>query len=236
MKQLLTIALALVFGFATLNSTAYSQSKDDKKKEKQEKKQWKKKAKDYVKSPLTLKKETENHQKQVTDLTSQNKDLTVKNGQQKISIDSLINIINQRNSEIASLKSKNEKLELALQECKQNSEKQIVKGLVYKVQLGAFVHFDINKYLSETGEMFEGENADGFNKYTVGQFRDYETAENFKKDIRKMGIKDAWVVPVIDGKRVTHDEAKKYLQSQGITPPTSTDVPPTTPKKKKKVE
>ena len=86
---------------------------------------------------------------------------------------------------------------------------------VYKVQLGAFVHFDINQYLKETDKNFEGETQDGMNKYTMGNFRDKDVAESFKKDIQKMGIPDAWIVPHIDGTRVTMEEARQYLGKQG---------------------
>ena len=41
------------------------------------------------------------------------------------------------------------------------------------------------------------------------------TAEAFKKDIQKMGIKDAWIVPYIDGVRVTMTEAEKFMGKQG---------------------
>ena len=60
------------------------------------------------------------------------------------------------------------------------------------------MHFDINKYLKET-ENFEGETRDGMNKYTIGAFKEFAIAEGFQKDVKKMGVSDAWVVPFIDG-------------------------------------
>jgi hypothetical protein len=32
--------------------------------------------------------------------------------------------------------------------------------------------------------------------------------------LRKIGVKDAWIVPYLDGVRVTMDEAKEYLRKQ----------------------
>ena len=43
---------------------------------------------------------------------------------------------------------------------------------------------------------------DGYIKYILGQFRDYEMADQFKKKLRKNGVKEAWIVPYKDGNRV----------------------------------
>jgi len=44
----------------------------------------------------------------------------------------------------------------------------------------------------------------------MGNFKDIKNAEAFKDDVRKLGIKDAFVVAYIDGTRVTMEEAAKY--------------------------
>jgi len=50
---------------------------------------------------------------------------------------------------------------------------------------------------------FGGEKSqDGVNAYTIGLFRDYWEADTFKKYMREMGVKDAWIVPFKDGQRV----------------------------------
>lgn len=190
------------------------EAKEAKKREKEEKKAWKKKAKNYTKSPLTLKNDLDNLQnknkKLGDEISALEKDLAKANDR----ADSLQALMNAKNSELASVTSKFEKLQAAYEAQKNINEKGIIPGLVYKVQIGAFVHFDINSYLKET-ENFEGESQDGMNKYTIGAFRDIAIAENFKKDIQKMGIRDAWIVPYIDGVRVTMDEAVNYLDKQG---------------------
>ena len=132
-----------------------------KKKEKEEKKQWKKKAKDYAKTPLSLRDDLENANKKLRELSEKNKQLQDKFARQQAIIDSLQNEYNRKVSEIAALNAKYEKLQNAYEAQKKINEKSIIPGLVYKVQLGAFVHFDINKYLKDTGENFEGENQDG---------------------------------------------------------------------------
>lgn len=75
------------------------------------------------------------------------------------------------------------------------------KGIVFKVQLGAYgKKEDLSKY--DSSPNFGAESADGLQKYTIGVFRDYWEADNFKKHLRTMGVKDAWVVSYKDGVRV----------------------------------
>ena len=81
------------------------------------------------------------------------------------------------------------------------------KGIVYKVQIGAFKNKDLSKYF-ENNKNFSGEvDADGTKKYTLGAFPTYWEADNFKKYLREMGVSDAWVVAYKDGKRVELKDA-----------------------------
>jgi hypothetical protein len=83
------------------------------------------------------------------------------------------------------------------------------KGIVFKVQIGAFKNKDLAKYFDNNpnfgGEVKEGEPQ----KVTIGIFRDYWEADTFKKYMREMGVKDAWIVPYKDGQRV---EIKDVLE------------------------
>ncbi|SNS52546.1 hypothetical protein SAMN05421640_0520 [Ekhidna lutea] len=75
------------------------------------------------------------------------------------------------------------------------------KGVVFKVQLGAYgKKEDLSKY--DNSANFGAENKDGLQKFTIGVFRDYWEADTFKKHLRAMGVKDAWVVSYKDGVRV----------------------------------
>ncbi len=75
------------------------------------------------------------------------------------------------------------------------------RGVVFKVQLGAFAKKeDLSKY--DNSPNFSAENKDGLQKFTVGVFREYRDADTFKKYLREMGVKDAWVVSYKDGARV----------------------------------
>lgn len=76
------------------------------------------------------------------------------------------------------------------------------KGVVFKIQIGAFKNKDLTKYF-ENNKNFSGDvDADGTKKYTLGYFSDYWEADRFKKYLREMGVKDAWIVPYKDGKRL----------------------------------
>jgi hypothetical protein len=81
------------------------------------------------------------------------------------------------------------------------------KGVIYKVQIGVFKNKDLSKYF-ENNPNFSGEtDEDGSKKYTLGSFTSYWEAENFKKYLREMGVKDAWVVAYKNGKRVEIKDA-----------------------------
>ena len=73
------------------------------------------------------------------------------------------------------------------------------KGIVYKVQVGAFRKKDLSKFLKK-GNFWE-EDIDGTRKYTIGYFRDYWEANEFKNYLRQMGVKDAWIVAYEDNER-----------------------------------
>ncbi|MFN0048725.1 MAG: Ezrin/radixin/moesin family protein [Cytophagales bacterium] len=84
----------------------------------------------------------------------------------------------------------------------ETKEKLYKGGVIFKVQIGAFKNKDLVKYF-ENNKNFSGDvDADGVKKYTLGYFNDYWEADNFKKYIREMGVKDAWIVAYKDGKRV----------------------------------
>lgn len=75
------------------------------------------------------------------------------------------------------------------------------KGVVFKVQIGAFAKKDLSKF-SKNNPAFQTDRKDGLMKYVVGQFRDYWEADTFKKYLREIGVKDAFIVSYKDGKNV----------------------------------
>jgi len=84
----------------------------------------------------------------------------------------------------------------------QGSEINDKSGIVFKVQIGAFKNKDLSKFLT-AGKNFTGEkDEEGLMLYSLGVFRDYWEADTFKKYLREMGVKDAWIVSYKDGNRV----------------------------------
>ena len=209
MKRLL-IVLPLLFSFLFLSETAFAQKN---KKDKQLKKEWKRKAKTYVKNPLALKSREESFQRQMDECSKKLAELTQKYTELQSELDKVQDELRRKNDENNSLKEQVKQLNVALEAAKQTQtiEKEIktVSGLEFRVQVGAFKFFNLQQYLREAGEDFKGESSGELNKYTIGRFRDYNMANSFKKDIRRMGLKDAWIVPYYDGVRISIDEASK---------------------------
>ena len=75
------------------------------------------------------------------------------------------------------------------------------KGTSFKVQIGLYKEFNINKYF-EQPRYIGYEEVDGLNRYVISYFPEEEVAKKFVEDVRKMGIKDAFVSKYIDGVRV----------------------------------
>jgi hypothetical protein len=176
---------------------------------KAEKKEWKKKAKEYSKNPSELKSLIEAKQATETDNTTLKGQVSTLNGQ-----------ISDKNAKISDLEDQLSKMRGDLTSTKAElaqlkdtppppSPMDFSKGVVFKVQIGAFKNKDLAKYF-DNNPNFGGEATDkGEQRFTIGVFRDYWDADKFKKYMREMGVKDAWIVPFKDGARV---EIKDVLE------------------------
>lgn len=193
MKNKFLIFLCLVV--FSLSTTSYAQLS------KSEKKEWKKKGKEYAKNPESLKQMTEDKEAAESEVASLNQKVTqlqstMSNKDARIS--ELEDQLSQTRSQLTASKA-----ELAqLKESPVVNSMDYSQGIVFKVQIGAFKNKDLSKYF-ENNENFGGETAeDGTQRLTIGIFRDYWEADTFKKYMREMGVKDAWIVPFKDGQRV----------------------------------
>jgi vacuolar-type H+-ATPase subunit I/STV1 len=178
---------------------------------KQEKKEWKKKAKEYAKNPANLKQFVEDKQTADNQVATLNKRVT-----------DLQNTMSNKDARIAELEDELSQMRGQLTatraELAQLKENPVInpmdfsRGVVFKVQVGAFKNKDLSKYFDNNpnfgGEVKEGEPQ----RITIGIFRDYWEADQFKKYMREMGVKDAWIVPYKDGQRT---EIKDVLE--GVT-------------------
>ncbi len=185
---------------------------------KKEKKEWKKKAKEYAKQPANLKDFTEAKQTADNDNTSLKGQVSALNKQ-----------VSEKNARIADLEDQLSRMrgqltaanaELAkLQEAPSPTSMDFSRGVVFKVQIGAFKNKDLSKYFNNNPN-FGGEAAEkGEQKFTIGIFRDYWDADKFKKYMREMGVKDAWIVPYKDGIRVEiKDVLEGVITDNGSSP------------------
>ena len=181
---------------------------------KAEKKEWKKKAKEFKKNPASLKQLTEEKKTADTNvgtLTTQTKQLQSSISDKDAKIADLEDQISRMRSELTATKAELAQLKLA----PPVNPMDFSKGVVFKVQVGAFKNKDLSKYF-DNNPNFGGEAGDKDKnepqKITIGIFRDYWEADTFKKYMRDMGVKDAWIVPYKDGTRV---EIKDVLE--GVT-------------------
>lgn len=192
--RILLVCLALIFSgthvFAQLS--------------KKEKKEWKKKAKEFKKNPEGLKTLTEDKQvadTKVVDLSGKVTELEGTIGERDARIVELEEQLSRMRGELASCNAQLVKLKEAPAVI---APMDFSKGVVFKVQVGAFKNKNLQKYFDNNpnfgGEA--GKEPTDPQKITIGIFRDYWEADTFKKYMREMGVKDAWIVPYRDGVRV----------------------------------
>ncbi len=197
MKKNFIVTLLIVFVCTATGAFAQKKTKEEKAQEKE----WKKKMKDL--DPLQYKALLEERDGLKTELTDLNSKV--------VSLEADLNAKNTDNEKLlAQLKSAEQKL---VEEQKSNVTKGGgrvgANGVVFKVQIGAFRNKDLTKYF-ENNPNFSGDvDADGTKKYSLGYFGDYWEADTFKKYLREMGVKDAWLVAYKNGQRV---EMKDVLE------------------------
>ncbi len=202
------IVLCLVLLFAGAQTFAQLSKK--------EKKEWKKKAKEFAKNPDNLK--TLVDQKQTADNTVTALKGDVAKFQTSLSEKDarLAELESQLNTARTELTTTKAELAKKLETPPPPNPMDFSKGLVFKVQIGAFKNKNLAKYFENNpnfgGEVKEGEPQ----KITIGIFRDYWEANTFKKYLREMGVSDAWIVPYKDATRV---ELKDVLEGVGAEKP-----------------
>ncbi len=188
-----------------------------KKERKRLKKKWKKIAKGYKKNPLALKAKEEAYQKQIEALTQKNNELTERYTELQAELDAAMAANRDCDRRIDSARAEFERVQSAYEILKnQQTTKSVetsTQGVVFRVQVGAYEKFDMSQYSGQTGENFTGESRGSLNKFMMGEFRSYDMAKAFRKDIQRLGIRDAWVVAYSDGVRV---DIKTALDRQGM--------------------
>jgi len=194
MKKLLILTLGLIIGY----SASAQLSKEEKKEWKTKYKAYKKDLegfRDLVEENSTLKSQLSSTKRQLSTLQSQmgDKDAKIAEGQDQMT---------RLRAQLTAAQEAERAANNALGSKPAVTESPMsMDGVVFKVQIGAFEKKDMSKFF-ENNPMFSGQDENGMQKISVGFFRDYWEADTFKKYLREMGVKDAWIVPFKDGKRV----------------------------------
>lgn len=134
----------------------------------------------------------------------------------------------QQEAEESKIESEKLKAELASLNTQLSSTKEAAQtrgfllpetGIVFRVQIGGYRNIDMKEFVDNSSENIQVETNDaGINEITVGQFTSYWKADTMKKYLRIMGVKDSFIVPYRDGKRV---EIKDILGEVETRPGTS---------------
>ena len=181
-------------------------SKAEKAKEKREIKKWKKKLK--AMDPLKFRDMVEDYGA----IRGQASGLKRQVEEQQGELEQLRAQVAAKDDEVAQMQQRMQEMAQRQkpQDVSSNASTQWDKGIVFKVQIGAFRDKDLTKF-TETGN-FWAEDKDGVKKYTIGNFREYWEADAFKKYLREMGVKDAWIVSYENGVRT---DIKDVLEQGG---------------------
>lgn len=190
--KLLTACLLLIFcsvaAFAQLSKT--------------ERREWRRKAKEFSRNPANLKQFTEEKQEAVSNVAQ----LGGQVKQLQSAMESKDARIGELESQLAGVRAQLSATRAELEQFKAAppvNAMDFSKGVVFRVQIGAFKNKDLSRFF-DNNPNFGGEAGKGNEpqRITIGIFRDYWEADTFKKYLREMGVKDAWIVPFRDGQRV----------------------------------
>lgn len=221
------------------------------------KKQWKKIARQYVKDPLALQKRERERQYLIDSLTVVAQKLYEKlqeiskgyvnlEGDVRNAIKNGLLELEVRDTHIDSLNNRIRTLEnayVALQEAYEANQKRTTtndpnaKGkekneeVIFRVQIGAYNIAKHTLQLLES-DVTRETGPNNVNRYVLGRFTDYNRAAAYRDEVRRLGIKDAFVTAYHNGKRITVPEAleiqKKRPASSSAMPQNNKPAPTTT--------
>lgn len=196
---------------------------------KAEKKEWKKQAKSYMQQPQNLKLLSDQKvaaDSELKQLKQESKELNNQLTKKDDQIAELEELISRVRVDAAVAKAELEKYKAGMlaasvkpggdKKSQGSSSSDFNVGIVFKVQVGAFRNKDLSKYFNNNpnfgGEA--GKEPTDPQRINIGIFRNYWEADKFKKYLREMGVKDAWIVPYRDGIRVELKEVLDQVVNQ----------------------
>ncbi|WP_052503387.1 SPOR domain-containing protein [Lacinutrix sp. Hel_I_90] len=96
---------------------------------------------------------------------------------------------------------------LASNNIEQEESRASVEGeFVYAVQVGAFEERMVSTY-SDSFLNFKEFEEDEFYKYSIGSFDNLDEAQRFRKELLRIGFRDAFIASYENGKRIKIEEA-----------------------------
>lgn len=192
MKNIFSIFLLALCVMFAYDSSAQMSKKD--------KKEWKKRIKDLKPEQYkTLLDQNKSLSSQVTSLKSELAEADSRIAEKNNQIDKYQEQVSDLRSELSEAKSKPKPV---AEKPRSGGYIDDSKGVVFKVQIGAFKNKDLSKYLNTTPNFSGTVGDDGLKRYYLGVFRDYWEADTFKKYLREMGVSEAWIVSFKDGEKV----------------------------------
>lgn len=194
----------LLLGFFFAFSAAFAQEEELSRKERRKlRKKWKKEAKEYKRNPLELKEKMDNMNAKMKTLEEEKAEYRKE--------------LNACEGEKAALKDSIANLMLKISPEGKSNQDATMQGLSMKVQIGAYKEFKPNVQF-DGKELEAVRMKNGVIRYQIGEFVNLEQAKTFVGDLKRMGIKDAWVVPYVDGEFVPIEELEEMLEKQGKLP------------------
>lgn len=81
-------------------------------------------------------------------------------------------------------------------------------GIIYQIQIGAFKKFSVKLQSDDFSNLSEY-SVDDYNKYAVGKFSSYADAITSKKNLKKIGFKDTFIISFYKNKPIDIKKALK---------------------------
>ena len=136
-------------------------------------------------------------------------DLMTATGNASTTFKVIINLVDLKTFEIIPLTG------LDLQPSQELDYTQLISDKIfYKVQIASvrkpYTKKDFSKY---SDPMMEESTVDGYYRFTLGLFDNFDSAYALKKQLLKEGSNGAFVVPYVLGRRLERKEAKRYVDA-----------------------
>lgn len=192
LKNIVSTLFLVCFILTSMNVTAQTLSK-------KEKKALKKEIKTYKKNPEKWVKMLKFHDNQLADLNAK--------------IDALKEQLAAEQAEKAEMAAKLKDLEMQYLTLKKNMPSTTLPdGTVYQVQMGYYEYLDLRSFNTKL-KTIKAEEIDGKKRYVIGHFENLMDAIQFSNDIKTLGISDAFVSQYIDGERNMDFDALEMLEN-----------------------